>query len=527
MREGEGTAEARKGGFRKEIGFWSVVFLAVGAILGPAVAFTPVSVLADGGPAGILSWLIAFFLILPVAFVYVELGSTWPKAGGVGYYAYKGNGPLVGVLNGWGAYIGYTLASASIIIALVEYLSYFFPSLYSNGNLTPLGIGVAAVGILLIYVINIMRIKRLAEINNGLTVLTLLLLAIMIVGLGLHFNPSYLNDPKFGGFMPLGITGVFLATSATIYGYGGFRQPVDYAEELKDPGKSLPRAILMTLIIVFVVYVLESLVFAGTVDWSYLGITPGNWAGLSNLAYPYVSASEALGLTLIAVVAMILAIIASFKDGVIYFGGASRVAYALSNYDYAFPRFLNRMSSKGIPIAATTLSLIISLLFLALFPSFSSIFSLVVDGLLLSYAPGAVSLAVLRKISPDVRRPYKLPAFTVTAPLAFVVSALMIFWSGWQATSVLVTTALIGMVFLAFYHRYKGVSKDEIKYGIWLPLYMVAVLAISYSSSSYFGGQGYLPFPLDNMVFILVTLGFYFWGYKSGVALLRKRGVYG
>jgi len=121
---------------------------------------------------------------------------------------------------------------------------------------------------------------------------------------------------------------------------------------------------------------------------------------------------------------MILAIIASFKDGVIYFGGASRVAYALSNYDYAFPRFLNRMSSKGIPIAATTLSLIISLLFLALFPSFSSIFSLVVDGLLLSYAPGAVSLAVLRKISPDVRRPYKLPAFTVTAPLAFVVSAL-------------------------------------------------------------------------------------------------------
>jgi Amino acid transporters len=102
MREGEGTAEARKGGFRKEIGFWSVVFLAVGAILGPAVAFTPVSVLADGGPAGILSWLIAFFLILPVAFVYVELGSTWPKAGGVGYYAYKGNGPLVGVLNGWG-----------------------------------------------------------------------------------------------------------------------------------------------------------------------------------------------------------------------------------------------------------------------------------------------------------------------------------------------------------------------------------------------------------------------------------------
>jgi len=521
-------AEERKGGFRKEIGFWSVVFLATGAILGPAVAFTPVSVLAVGGPAGILGWIVALFMILPVALVYVELGTAWPKAGGVGYYPYKSNGPLVGVLNGWGAYIGYTLASASIIIALVQYLSYFIPSLYSSTTqtLTPLGIGVTGVGIILVYLINILRIKRLAEINNGLTILTIGLLALLIVALGVHVRVSSLNDPAWGGFLPFGITGVFLATSATIYGYGGFRQPVDYAEELKDPGKSVPRAILITLILVFIIYILESFVFAGTINWSALGLKEGDWSGLNSLAFPYVSASDALGLVSVGIAALVLAVIASFKDGVIYFGGASRVAYSLSKYDNAFPRFLTRMSGKGIPIAATTLSLIVSLIFLGLFPSFSSIFSLVVDGLLFAYAPGAVSLAVLRKTNPNVQRPYRLPAYKVLSPIAFVVSGLMIFWSGWQETSILLTTVFLGLAFLVFYARYKGLTWAEMKCGLWLPVYMLAILAISYSSSSYFGGKGYLPFPWDNVIFVAITLGFYYWGYWSGVTLIRKRGEY-
>lgn len=102
----------------------------------------------------------------------------------------------------------------------------------------------------------------------------------------------------------------------------------------------------------------------------------------------------------------------------------------------------------------------------------------------------------------------------------------MIFWSGWQATSILLTTVFLGLPFLVFYARYKGVSKEELKYGLWLPIYMLAILAISYSSSSYFGGQGYLPFPIDNVVFVIVSIAFYFWGYRSGVTLIRRKGEY-
>ena len=73
-------------GYRRDLSFWTVVFLATGGILGPAVGFTPVSVLALSGPSGLLSWVVAFLLIMPVAMAYVELGTMWPKAGGVAYY---------------------------------------------------------------------------------------------------------------------------------------------------------------------------------------------------------------------------------------------------------------------------------------------------------------------------------------------------------------------------------------------------------------------------------------------------------
>lgn len=512
--------------FRKEMGFWSVVFLATGAILGPAVAFTPVDVLADGGPLGTLSWIVALIMVIPVALVYVELGTTWPKAGGVGYYPYKSNGPLAGVISAWGSYIGYGIASASIVIALVEYLSYFFPSLYTGTTLTPLGIVVTGIGIAVLFLINTLRIKHMAFINNAMTVLTILLAFVVIIALGIYFKPSNFNDPSYGGFAPFGVSGLFIAVAATIYAYAGFRQPVDFSEEVKDPGKTIPRAIIITLLLVFAIYFLESIVFVGSLDWKALGLNVGNWSGLLSLPYPYVSASNGLGLYIIGIIALLLAILASFKDGLIYFGGASRVAYAMAKYDNALPDFLTKMSEKGIPIASTILTLILSLIFLALFPSFSSIFTLAADGFLISYAPGSISLAVLRAAEKDVNRPYKLPIASISAPFAFVVSSLMIYWSTWSAISIFIPAVLIGVVFLAIYHKKKGLKSKEVLYGIWFPLYLVSLMVLSYIGSSNFGGINLIPFPYDTLVAALGSLTFFYIGTWSGVKLIKELGKY-
>ena len=256
-----------KRAYRKDIGLWGVIMLALGGILGPAIAYAPVYTLAYAGPSGILAWPIAMVMIIPIGLVFAELGTTYPKAGGVAYYPTKTNGPVVGALNGWASMVGYLFVGPIIVFAVVEYLSFYYPPLYSNGTLTYLGIAVAEIVLVLVFAINVMRIKHMGQINLILTIITLLLIGIVIITLAFYFKPSNLVSSAVGGFTPYGFTGLFGAITLTVFGYGGFRQPIDYSEEVKDPGKSIPIAIIAALMISGLVFTLESLVFAGAVNF--------------------------------------------------------------------------------------------------------------------------------------------------------------------------------------------------------------------------------------------------------------------
>ena len=501
--------------YRKELGFWTVVFLATGGILGPAVGFTPVSVLALSGPSGILSWVIAFLLIMAVAMAYVELGTMWPKAGGVAYYPAKSSGPIVGVMNAWGSFVGYALAVPSIVVAFVEYLSYWVPSLYKNGVLTPPGIVSAIVVTIVIFGINTLRIRYMGQLNNIFTVLTIIGLVVVSAVLLGHMHPA--NFTRYRGFMPFGTSGLFLAISATIYGYGGFRQPIDYAEEVKDPGRTIPKAVFLTMIMTLAVYFLESLSYLGAIDWKGIGVHGGNWSGLSTLAYPFVSVAHGMGLPIVGLMAMLTMLIASFKDGYIYFGGASRIGYSLSHYDGYLPKMFTRMTKNGIPLPSVLLVLIVSSLYIILLPSFSSLFPLVASALLLSYAPGPLSLAIFRKKYPHETRPYVLPFYQVLAPFAFVISSLMIYWSGWASVHILIPSVFLGLLLLFFYRRQRKITGHDWKHGIWLPIFQLALMVLSYVGSKNFGGQNILVSPWDSVVVAIVALAFYYWGLNSGL----------
>ncbi len=500
--------------YRRELGLWSVVFLATGAILGPAVGFTPVSVLALAGPSGIIAWVIAFLLILAVAMAYVELGTMWPRAGGVAYYPARSSGPVVGVLNAWGSFIGYALAVPSIVVAFTEYLSYWAPSLYTGTKLTGAGIGTSLGILVAVAVINWLRIRYMGQINNVLTVATIVGLVVMIIALLTAFHPH--NFSHFGGFVPLGSSGLFLAISATIYGYGGFRQPIDYAEEVHDPGRTIPKAVGVTLVITMIIYLLESLSFNGAIDWHGLGLHPGDWAGLNSLAHPLVSASDTAGLVAIGLIALVTTLIATFKDGYIYYGGCSRVGHTLSRYDRYLPTVFTKMSAGGIPVASNILVLIVSAIYIVLLPAFSSLFPLVASALLLSYAPGPLALAIFRTKNPDEPRPYRLPAYKVLAPWAFVVSSVMIFWAGWPSVRVLIPSVAVGLLLLFFYQPHRKLTAEDVKWGIWLPFYLGFIVLFSYLGSDKFSGSNVIPFPWDTVVFAIMSLIFYFIGYYSG-----------
>ena len=503
--------------FRKELGIWSLTFLAIGAILGPAIAYIPVTVLADSGPSGLISWIPALVMLFITALVFVELGTTWPRAGAVAYFPYESNGALMGVLNGWPAFIGYSLIMPASLTATVEYLSFYFPSLYANGVLTYLGIAVAIVLGVIVFIIHMYHVGLLGNINNALTLFKALAFLIPVLALLAYFHPANFNNPGLGGFTPYGATGFFAAITATVFAYLGFRQPVDYAEEAKNPGRDIPLAIMLALLITMIYYLIESLSFLGVVDRGIV-TNAQSWSSLVNLPYPYVTALQAVkipAMNAFIAITIVAAVVAAYTDALIYFGGAARVGYALAKYDKMLPPIFTKLNRQSMPFYSNILVFVIGLIYLALFPSFASVFLLFTDAVLLSYAPSAVSLMVFRKVYPDIHRPFKMPAAQVLAPIAFIVSSLLIYWSGWSAVEMSVISTFVGLFLLYFYNKYAGrITKEDIYGGLWWLIFLLVLMAVSYFGST---NLNVIPSPWDTVLVTALSLVFFYWGYYSGV----------
>ena len=164
----------------------------------------------------------------------------------------------------------------------------------------------------------------------------------------------------------------------------------------------------------------------------------------------------------------------------------------------------------------------IAVFYLILLPSFASLIGVFVDAVVISYAQSAISLAIFRERHPDENRPYKLPAYKITAPLAYVLAGLLVYWSGFTAVSISIASVYAGLLFLILAKRKKNFSIEDLYAGMWLPFYLFTVVVLSYFGSSFFGGTNFLPFPFDNVAFILDTVLFYFIGFHSGLAYKGK-----
>ena len=101
------------------------------------------------------------------------------------------------------------------------------------------------------------------------------------------FNMYRINSEIYHGF-----TGLFSAITITVFGFGGFRQPIDYSEEVKNPGRSIPIAIVVALLGSGLIFTLEAFVFAGAINFSKFGIADGNWSALLNYSSPYATIAK-------------------------------------------------------------------------------------------------------------------------------------------------------------------------------------------------------------------------------------------
>lgn len=518
--------------FRRELGLGDLVMVNMGAIVGSGWLFAALAAANLAGPASLVAWLVGAVATLAIAPFFMELGTLFPETGSLARYTQYTQSGLVSFLVGWATYLGWVAFPPLETVAMIQYASPWFPGLFRAGSLTTEGfvVGVGLMGLFL--VLNLVTVRLLARVNNSAVVWKLALPLLTVVALVLVSHHTG-NLTHFGGFTPLGTSGIFAAVSSggVILTYTGFRHAIDMAGEARNPERDIPRAVWISIVLSTVLYVALEAAFILAVPAARLAVH--GWHGLT-LAAPFATVAGLLGLGWLVWLLHVDAVISPADTALINLTSAGRTAHALSRSRF-FPARLARLSASGEPIGALVLTFLAGILFLLPFPSWQAMAGVVSDVLVLTYVSGPVAVAVLRRDVPYLRRPFRVPWLRLLAPIGFAIGSLLVFWSGWPTVGEVVMAEFAGLIVYAASYLRRGRPREERARSLWLVTYLLAMTALSYvgsfhsaSAATLYGplvGRDLLPAPWDSVTVAALSVVFYFWGVRSGRITQALRAI--
>ncbi len=507
---------------RKVAGIWSLLFASLTAIIGSGWLFAPLTAAKTAGPASILSWAIGGLAILLLAFVNAELTSTFPGMGAVITFPKLSHGHLAASVMSWVVFLGYVSVAPAEVLAVVTYANNYLPGMVDAKTSlltgTGLAISVALLGVFIL--INAWGVRALLRLGNTLMVWKLVvpLLAIAALMVASFHSGNFTAQ----GFAPFGVQGTIsaIATSGIVFSYLGFRQAIELSGEAANPQRDVPIAIIGSVVISGIVFILLEVALIGAVNpadiaqgWDKLHFTgaSGPFAGLATL----------LGLGWLALLLYIDAVISPAGTGLVYGGTTARVIYATGKDGLSSSAFA-RLNRFGAPSTGLWITWIVGILFFLPFPSWQKIVTFIASATVLGYGIAPVALMTLRRSLPLDRFPraYTLKGASLWAPLAFIVSNLIIFWSGAGTDNVLFGgLAVIFVLYVAYqWVQHKGVGHLHWKGAWWLFPYFLAMWLVTYLGPvNPVGGTGLLSFNQGMVVVVLISLAILALAVASGL----------
>jgi len=507
-----------KGKFKKQLSLIDLTFIGLGAIFGSGWLFAASHVSAIAGPAGIFSWLLGGFAVLLLGIVYCELGAALPRAGGVVRYPVYSHGPLLGYLMGFITLIAFSSLVAIEVVASRQYAAAWFPGLTQAGSNSPTVIGwLMQFGLLcLFFMLNYRSVKTFAKFNNLVSVFKFLVPLLVIGVVFTFFIPATF---EVHGFAPFGMAGIEMAVSAggVIFAFLGLTPIISVASEVQNPQRTIPIALILSVLLSTAIYVLLQTAFLGGVPTEML---VNGWASVSKeLALPYRDIALALGVGWLAYLVVADAVISPSGCGNIYMNATPRVVYGWAKTGTFFKIFTRIDEKSGIPRPALWLTFALSVFWTMPFPSWEALINVVSAALVLSYAVAPVSVAALRRNAPDMPRPFRVKWMAVLGPLSFVIAALIVYWSGWNTVSWLLGLQIAMFVVYLMCGRFVPTwhlnLAQQVRSSMWLIGFYAVTIVLSKLGS--FGGMGVLTHPFDNLVVATCALGIYYWGAATGV----------
>ena len=406
--EGAGTA------LRRGLGLVPLISLSVGATLGTGIFVVLGQAAPKAGPAVAVSFAVAALAALFSALSYAELAGAVPVSGSAYSYTYATLGELVAWVCGWCLLLEYGVSVAAVAVGWSGYLDAFLDATLGVQLPTALTGGVvdlpAAVVVLLATVVLLGGVRQSGAVTTVTTALKVAVLVFFVVVAVFGFRAENLAP-----FAPAGIAGVTGAASLVFFSFIGFDAASTAGEEARNPQRDLPRAIVVSLALVTVVYVLVALTAVGAVG---VDVLAGSDASLAVVLQQVTGSGwPATVLAAGAVVA-----IASVVLTVLY--GQTRVLVAMSR-DGLVPPLFARVGARRVPTANTlvvgsVVAVLAALVPLGQLAEATSIGTLVAFGLV------NIGVVVLRRTRPDLPRSFRVPWVPVVPLLGLGMCALLV-----------------------------------------------------------------------------------------------------
>jgi len=513
----------------RKLGVIGLLFASVGSIIGSGWLFGAMEAASTTGPSAILSWAIGGVMIAFIGLVFAELGSMFPIAGGVVRFPHLAFGSFASYTGGWTTWVAVATTAPIEVEGALQYgtrYADFTTSKTVDGQqvhtLTTLGLVVAVALMAVFVVINYIGIAWFARINNVLVTWKLVIIVVVIVAFLLTtFHGSNLTSQ---GFFTHGAQGVFsaVATSGVVFSYLGFRQAIELAGEGSRAKRDIPLAVLGSLVITGIIYVLLQLAFVVAIDPGKLA--DKGWDGvadtLSNPAGPLASLASALGMSWLAVTLYVDAVVSPGDTGLIYTTVASRLSYAMGRNGNA-PRALSKTTRRGAPWVSLLVAFAIGIIAFLPFPSWQQLVGFITSASVLSFGAGPLVVGALRRRLPDQHRGFRVPGRDLIPILGFASSNLIVYWTGWTTDWKLFVAIAFGLVLLGVREVFTPDTPPlELKAGAWVLPWLAGLAVMSYIGD-FDGGRGWVTFWPANAIVVVFSVAIYYFGISCALPTER------
>jgi APA family basic amino acid/polyamine antiporter len=336
---------------KSQLTLFDVTNLVVGAIIGADIYVASAFGASLLGPFSLIVWVVAGIIAIVIALCFAQCAALLPKVGGPYAYAHAAGGAFVGFIVGWSLWLAEWLSLAVFPVAFTQYLMYFLPGLNWVFQII-----VKVVFVSFLIGTNVFGVKAAGRTNDLLTIVKLApLILFAVVGLSYMALNTAKVSANFSPFFPSSFIGFGSALVLIFWAYAGFEISTIPAGEIKDPSRTIPRAIILGISIVTIFYLVTNIVLFAVRPSSLLANDTAPLAAATNAVLSSIPAVALIGLIIVGGGALI-SVAGSDESGMI---GTSRLGYALAA-DGLFPRIFAKIHPKfktpylGIIIQAVT-----------------------------------------------------------------------------------------------------------------------------------------------------------------------------